>query len=1698
MAAPWETESPPVQDGAAPWESKSPPESAPWEKTTAATVPTLLPDSARKVPTLNALAPNVGFPDSEQRKEDIATGWNEGAKPFAFDFSGPVGGPNVQAPPDIAGLSVGQVQKNLAQPLSQEGEAASNLAAGGAEGLQDLVNGVTGFFTSGKGLSQLGAAATPIAPAVYAKWAYDMAKAGYGNAQDAVDDFKKEDWQKFGKDTVSAFGSFLGAKGAAGHGVGILGNKAIGELPSGIAGLGDQRGPRYTPVAPVIAPPQAPAASPVNISGEFARTHPTAEPLPPIESVALDPATGNPLPSSAQVTLDKAAQRMAELQASERTPNASTKPGPTSVSEPEIRTRVGQEAPLQQQGEAPGAPSVTPDVKGVEPKSSEAQKVTDISFLEKPMGSHGPEVIASIPDDVWDQAMRKPKGEKWSMTADATAWAMNQKATPELLARLDALAKEDTAKAIAKGEFPQKAQWYSDAAHVLKGDEVGLSNVKNVQDMASKGRIKIVFEPDKPNEIQTLSSPLQPKTNANGNKERQVGQVPPVEKPKAKSELGNVQEHASHIRANENGGLIDADGNTINPGDGIKLSFAGGPSDMPTPWTLVRAENYPSSVNYKLNPRVIVRAANGKERTYDTANVYSPRLQSPKQPSSPKPNEIQTLSSPLQPKAELPKTTPGKSGVASKYPERPNGETEKEFQERIKGRDWSQLTLSDAERARSYQYLAGGKVREVLNASEISTPKKLAEFHRKEVKAALESGKFVPPEVLKDYPDLQASAPKPSEAAASPESNNPPVVEAAPVPPVEPPTPPTPPAPPHTPMGAATPAEFEHSPQTPTGIKNATVDLERSKRGLPPAMQAAKRSFGEVWDQAMAKVDKDPGFQDSLIEELKAKPRALTDLEDALVLHRQIDLQNEYGKATRDLAQAFDDGRDESVIEEKARVARISDQLQDIYDIGKRSGTETARGLNARKMMAYEDFSLANMELQKRAANDGKPLTDAQRAEITELHKKLAETQKAFDDYVAKTEAEEAARAANEAIDEIVKNPKKKTVSNMDTAERTADLTDKIREKVEGGKKNEITSLVQKLARHFVENGITERDALIDAVHEVLKTIDPEFSRRKTMDAISGYGDFKQFSKDEISVKLRDLKGQMQQIAKLEDMQAGKPPLKTGLERRIPSKEESRLIKLVNDAKQQFQIPISDPNTQLKSSLDTLKTRLRNRIDELQQKLDNKDFTTKKRRELKLDAEAMRLKAKVENVKESFQRALMADKLSKRTTWEKAQDTFVKWRRAFILSGPVTLAKLTSAALERVGFSALEEGIGGALSKVPLISKVSKMAPREGGFSVKAEAKAITEGLTAGMRDAWSVLKTGRSELDALYGKRDIMPRSAIDFFGNLHGFLKAPVKRAEFSKSFEKRVQHAIASGIDPTDPMVQMRLATEAYKDSNRSIFMQDNRVVDAYKRGMSRFSQVDKATGKVPFSSKLVTTTAKALLPIVKIPTNIVAETFQYATGTVTGSVRLASAFRKGIDTLPPEHADLIMRELKKGSLGAAVLLLGYLSADSVGGYYQAGQKRDPKDVGYGKVRVFGHDIPSYLVHNPLLEVLQLGATIRRVSDAKIHKKDAETQGLEVGLMAGALGLTEEVPFVREMMETSKAFKPGERGAFFGELGKSMLVPQILQWEAQREDKDAQGNPIKRTPGTFTEYIKSGIPGLRQTVPSGKPKRGYTALP
>ena len=324
------------------------------------------------------------------------------------------------------------------------------------------------------------------------------------------------------------------------------------------------------------------------------------------------------------------------------------------------------------------------------------------------------------------------------------------------------------------------------------------------------------------------------------------------------------------------------------------------------------------------------------------------------------------------------------------------------------------------------------------------------------------------------------------------------------------------------------------------------------------------------------------------------------------------------------------------------------------------------------------------------------------------------------------------------------------------------------------------------------------------------------------------------------------------------------------------------------------------------------------------------------------------------------------------------------------------------------------------------------------------------------------------------------------EFFGNLHSALKTPVKRAEFVRATEKISSFYAKQGIDISDPIMIERIGMEAYKSAERSIFMNDSAFATAFNNTIRSLEAPSKATGKSTLGGKAASTVLQTLFPIVKVPTSIVLETAEYAGGLPLGLYNLRQAYAKGIDNLTPQQADIIMRQLKKGSIGSAMLLLGYFNPDIFGGYYELGEKRKPDEPQAKSMKVDGKDVPAYLLHAPIHEIPQIGATARRTLEHKIKKGESEETALASGAWAAGIGLIEEIPFTRGAVEVSRLVDSNRREAAAGNILKSIIVPQLFQYAAEKMDVGPTGEPIKRKPKTMMQAIESGIPGLREEVP------------
>jgi hypothetical protein len=580
-------------------------------------------------------------------------------------------------------------------------------------------------------------------------------------------------------------------------------------------------------------------------------------------------------------------------------------------------------------------------------------------------------------------------------------------------------------------------------------------------------------------------------------------------------------------------------------------------------------------------------------------------------------------------------------------------------------------------------------------------------------------------------------------------------------------------------MGGAVASEFVPSQQGATSIKNAAVEADRAKMGLPPIVPALRKAWGAVWDEAMARIDRDPAAQDKLITELQADPRAATDVENAMLAHRLADLKNEYYKSTREMAQAHADGRTEDVALISRQVDDWSARVEQLTDLTRTVGSEQGRGLASRKMMVNEDLTLADMEMNFIADNRRAPTADERiklQKDFDELQKVNAaleqslttkdqrivelETQRAFDkakadaakeepyaprviqiaerfakymdtkasDALARIKAKMAQPGAQSGpidptllddlaivgaakitrgavnlakwsdamvrelgdwvkphIDQVWDAAQKLFDNETGALEKTEGrhIAAQVRKKVTGtdkekvvaaigsrvkaGKLDRLQPLIQKLSMELVKEGVKTRAELVDGVHDILKEFIPNLTKYDTAKAISGYGDFRLLSKEEAAKTLRELKGQLQQQLKLEDMQGGKAPAKSGFERPEFSDEYRRLVKQVNEAKKKGGYKVTDPARQLRTAMQAVKTRLQNAIADLEHQIATRTKIVREKKSLEYDAEAKKLQARRDELKaqydEIFEKPGLSDEQRLSMAMKSAERSIAEYER---------------------------------------------------------------------------------------------------------------------------------------------------------------------------------------------------------------------------------------------------------------------------------------------------------------------------------------------------------------------------------------------------------------------------------------------------
>lgn len=879
-----------------------------------------------------------------------------------------------------------------------------------------------------------------------------------------------------------------------------------------------------------------------------------------------------------------------------------------------------------------------------------------------------------------------------------------------------------------------------------------------------------------------------------------------------------------------------------------------------------------------------------------------------------------------------------------------------------------------------------------------------------------------------------------------------------------------------------------------TSIKNAKIDEDRAKRGLSPLMSETRKDFASVWDRTMKRLDENPNEGTDLVEELHKNPRATTDEENALIIHTLVEAKNDYDKANEAITKAQDAGEDTKPLE--AKLDAVSDRLQKIEEVSRKTGSATGSGLNSRKMMVKDDMSLASLETQKRVAV-GRKLTTEERVELKKVHDDFAEKEKAYEAKIAELTQRNADLLEKQALDKLKVDAKKesRTKTREQRSENRQQLIEDIRKKLKQARGQAQSSVplipelvaiapeLAKLAKSYIADGIDKLDELVDKIHDDLKDTIDGLTKRNVRDALSGYGKKpEKQTKGEIQKKLEDLRTQAKLISKLEDLEAKAYKAKES-NKPVVNKEIDNLRRQIRDLQQ--------PET----SLNAIKTRIANQIAEYKRRLAENDFSPpNKKPPTLLDPEAVAARGELNRVKRDFEAELEKDKLANRTTGEKILDKALKYRRAELLLNLSGAAKVGMAAMYRITATPLHEIVGSGLRELPLLKQVAKQAPREGhGFNVYAEWKALKSVWSAEtLAEVKSKFKGKLDNLDTAFGDKAEHPSGdkvdrLLDLVGSIHAAEKEFSRQNEFRRSVILRTKYAQEHGVDTDNPFVQLSIGKEALDDADRAIFMGKNLANTGFKM-LVNYLESAKTLGK---TGKISANVLKFLFPIVRVTTNYALEKAQYTP--VIGATKALMIMSRGLKNMKPEEADYVMRIMKKQGISAGLTAIGYFNPQAFGGFHIPGQKRDDKDpLKANDISIFGVHIPHFLTHTPLLSALQLGATIRRAVDS--HGKTTTGQVA----LGTASDVVESTPFYETPKEAIKAMESSTSfDQFAGSFLRSLVVPSVVNQIAEYTDKDSDGSTLKRSPKNIGQGIEQGIPGLRQNVPIANPHPGFNEI-
>jgi hypothetical protein len=463
-----------------------------------------------------------------------------------------------------------------------------------------------------------------------------------------------------------------------------------------------------------------------------------------------------------------------------------------------------------------------------------------------------------------------------------------------------------------------------------------------------------------------------------------------------------------------------------------------------------------------------------------------------------------------------------------------------------------------------------------------------------------------------------------------------------------------------------------------SGIKKSLVPESKIEE-----TEIEKRTIEGVMEEGRRQVDDGIINPKALVDEINKNPRAIQAEEVGSLIYYKTQLDNKFDEAYDRLSEAKSKGEDEGSA--KMILDAVNMDINAFHEAALNSGYEQGLSFRLRQALLDSEYNLTTQIRKYQKANNGEIPRDVE-AKFKEYDIKLQELGKQLRDINRQKESDaskevvrnirESNKPINrirgkalmaEGFDELVSALGGKTMAMGETApsvtkalskigrglidegiatidnvmQKISDyLTDKkidvdlnkykdqiiggIRE-VSGIKVNDKgkTIVPHDLIREYVEKGVDDINDLVTAIKTDYGLTMPD---RELRDNITNYGKTISMNKEDIEVKIREMRRVGRTLSGLDDvLKEKKKPLRSGLQRDKLTDKERRLQKDLKEAMKTLPITEEESAEAWKTTLGAVKTRLTNQITDLEHQI----ATGKKpvnKKGIEYDAEANALK----------------------------------------------------------------------------------------------------------------------------------------------------------------------------------------------------------------------------------------------------------------------------------------------------------------------------------------------------------------------------------------------------------------------------------------------------------------------------------------